>query len=350
MKTHRNGPSPLERALAAVDIPMVWRALNLPGEPGKSCRSPFREDRSPSFSIYAGGRMAKDHATGEIFDTVDFVAAALDTSKAEAARWLIEYAGTGRAPAAHKPRKAPTRPHKAPSKPKPPLTLPAMDGGTYGEICALQRLRGLPLNAGLEELRQRGILHFANLPEGRAFILTDAARRNAQARLLNGEKLPVAGGMKKAKTLAGAEASWPIGLADARNRETILLTEGGPDLLAVATAAWLETDGSLQSFGFCFMAGAGLKIPPEAVEAMAGKRIRLYGQPDEAGRAAARRWFAQLKPFAAALDYWEPDTPGMDINDYLTAHLAALSWGADLPDRLTPDHKETPTNTAPAGA
>lgn len=35
--------SPLEVAKERLSIPDLWRLLNLPGKPGRSCRSPFRE-------------------------------------------------------------------------------------------------------------------------------------------------------------------------------------------------------------------------------------------------------------------------------------------------------------------
>lgn len=347
-----SGPSPLEMAKSAVTISDVWAALGLPGTPKKSCRSPFRPDQKPSFSVFDDGMAFKDFSGGETGDTLDFVAEALDTDKAEAARWLIDFAGTKRAPSPlsrYAARKAPERPHNAPQKPKRKLTLPKLDKGTYGEISALQQRRGLPLNAGLEHLKDRGILHFATLTEGRAWLVTDDARRNAQARLLNGEQIKIGDNEAKAKTMPGSEASWPIGLADAKDRETILLVEGAPDLLAVATAAWLEFDGQIDGMGFAAMIGASLSIPEDALRLMRGKRIRIFGHADDAGRTAARRWFEQLIPFAAALDYWEPDTPGTDLNDFISAHLAAVSWGADLPERLTPEpapeHEKAPTVT-----
>ena len=43
-----------ESAKERLTIPELWRLLNLPGNPGRSCRSPFREDRNPSFSVYDG--------------------------------------------------------------------------------------------------------------------------------------------------------------------------------------------------------------------------------------------------------------------------------------------------------
>src|SRR5580658_6367521 len=62
----------LDAAKARVGIADAWRALGLPGEPRRTCRSPFREDRHASFSISADGHLWFDHATGEGGDVVDF--------------------------------------------------------------------------------------------------------------------------------------------------------------------------------------------------------------------------------------------------------------------------------------
>src|SRR5262245_792694 len=88
--------SPLGSALERLRIPAIWVMLNLPGKPARSCRSPFREDRHPSFSIYDDGRRWKDYATGEGGDAVDFIAKALGISNEDACRKLIDMAGTRR--------------------------------------------------------------------------------------------------------------------------------------------------------------------------------------------------------------------------------------------------------------
>src|SRR5262249_24307165 len=57
-------------------IPDLWRLLGLPGEPKACCRSPFRKEKRPSFSIFDEGRAAFDHGTGEAFDGPKFFAKA----------------------------------------------------------------------------------------------------------------------------------------------------------------------------------------------------------------------------------------------------------------------------------
>jgi hypothetical protein len=85
--------SPLQAAKAKLSIPALWHLLDLAGKPGKSCKSPFREDRNPSFSIYDDGRKWKDHGSDDGGDAVDFLARALNLSNEDACRKLLELAG-----------------------------------------------------------------------------------------------------------------------------------------------------------------------------------------------------------------------------------------------------------------
>jgi hypothetical protein len=59
-------------------------------------RSPFREDKTPSFGIYQSpdGRLRwKDHATGEGGDEIDYLAAFYEISQADAQKKYLELAG-----------------------------------------------------------------------------------------------------------------------------------------------------------------------------------------------------------------------------------------------------------------
>jgi hypothetical protein len=79
-------------------IPYIWKNLNLPGEPMKRCRSPFRKDRNPSFSTWEGskGWRWKDHGTGEGGDVINFIAKARGLTDKEAIKLLLEMAGADR--------------------------------------------------------------------------------------------------------------------------------------------------------------------------------------------------------------------------------------------------------------
>jgi CHC2-type zinc finger protein len=87
------GDSPLQAAKESLSIPALWHLLNLAGKPAKSCRSPFRHERHPSFSVFADGRRFHDFTTGQGGDAADFVAFAYSLSAEEGARRLIEMAG-----------------------------------------------------------------------------------------------------------------------------------------------------------------------------------------------------------------------------------------------------------------
>lgn len=68
----------------------AWNDLGLPGEPMESCRSPFRDDLTPSFSVFDGGRKWKDHGTEEHGDVFDFVKMAKGFGDHDALLWIKE--------------------------------------------------------------------------------------------------------------------------------------------------------------------------------------------------------------------------------------------------------------------
>ena len=73
-------------------ISVLWQILRLPGTPRKSCRSPFREDQTPSFSIYNEDRRWKDSSTGEGGDAIDFLAKAHGLTQKEAFKSFLNIA------------------------------------------------------------------------------------------------------------------------------------------------------------------------------------------------------------------------------------------------------------------
>ena len=74
-------------AVAAMIFP-EWR-------PGKVCRCPWREDRSPSFSVSSDGLLFNDFASGQGGDVVAFLSHARGISMSDAAREFIRMAGGG---------------------------------------------------------------------------------------------------------------------------------------------------------------------------------------------------------------------------------------------------------------
>lgn len=307
--------SPLDAAKERLDIYDLWKHYKFEEQPGPSCKSPFREDTSPSFSVFDGGRRFKDHATGEKGGPIEFVALATKSSVQNACRELIQIARTGQGSKAIAPRR-PRRPRR--EEPRKPFRLPALDAGTIAEMNQLARSRGLRLFAGIEILRQRKQLAFYDSPQGRAWLVYDKSGKVAQGRLLNGEPWP-APINAKAKTLLGSRASWPLGASTITERTRfIYLVEGSPDLLAAATLAYLYATDTIAESAFVAMLGASLNIAEEALPLFAGKRIRIFADNDEPGRASIDRWAGQLREVKPeALTAWHSDTPGEDLNDFI---------------------------------
>lgn len=305
------GPSPLERAKDSLRIPDLWHRLGLPGEPGKSCRSPFREDRTPSFSVSADGLLFNDFASGQKGDAVDFLALALGCDKPTAARRLIEMASTGRALQRRFPQ--PRRP-----SPPPSVEMPPLREGTPGELAALSELRGIPIE-GLRLAQVAGILRFGAFSGHKAWFVTDTGHRVAQARRMDGENFRAG---TKAMTLKGACAAWPITPKNSADKPCFAFCEGGPDLLSAYALMWAE-DREADCTAVC-MLGANAQIHPAAIPLFAGKRIRVYPHVDEPGKAAARKWAIDLRRAGAVVDAYSFDglkqatgeTVG-DLNDFL---------------------------------
>jgi len=106
----------------AYRIGAAWRDLGLPGQPGKCVPSPFREDHSPSCSVFEDGTRWKDHATGEGGDVLDFIAKARGCNTAEAIRFVEDRLGIAR------PERKPEAARKEGPK------LPQLRDGTADEL------------------------------------------------------------------------------------------------------------------------------------------------------------------------------------------------------------------------
>ena len=312
----------LDAAKARVTIADAWHALGLPGEPRRACCSPFREDKHPSFSIFADGRGWKDFATGEAGDLVSFVKRATACTDAEAIRRVLELAGGNASPVALALRQGPAKPARAPFDGLAGLTLAPP---TVGEVMALAELRHWPTFAGLELAARRGLLRCADVKHRgdthRAWIFTDNARHSAQARRLDGEPWPGDGHTFKSKTLR-ADADHPPGLADivACDRRAVLICEGEPDALATLLLAW--AGDIADKVGVVCLAGASKPLPPAVLEKLIGRRCRVLRQTDPAGHKAALAWAESIHAAGIVVDLANLDTrtradgqPAKDLAD-----------------------------------
>jgi hypothetical protein len=321
-----SGQSTLASAKTHLNIYTLWRHFGFEGRPKTSCKSPFRQDHKPSFSVNAEGTLWNDFATGEAGDAVDFLQRASGLSQKDTCRKFIELS---RGHFQTAPRAA--RPQPADTKPKP--AFPGFAKGTAADFARLAQLREIG-REGLEWASERGLLWFATLKDCRAWIITDAARLNAQGRRMDGQEWEHIGA--KAYTLPGAWAGWPIGITEAQPFPAIALCEGGPDFLAAHYLALREQathhakrDAKTAPVA---MLGASQRIHADALPKFVGKRVRIFGHDDLDGRAAVERWAAQLASVGADVDAFDfgglvkaDGKPVKDLNDSLLMETTSFA-------------------------
>jgi hypothetical protein len=97
----------LQRAIAILSIDKLWDQFGYPTRNGNPVCSPFREDRSPSFSVYDEGRRFKDHGDGSRGDSFDFYQRAKGQDAKTAFVGFVELAGLGAELKKNKPSPSP---------------------------------------------------------------------------------------------------------------------------------------------------------------------------------------------------------------------------------------------------
>jgi len=319
----------LMEAKARLTIPMLWQVLNLSGKPGRECFCPFHDNRnSKAASVFERGGETFFNCFGgcvdKAVDSAGFLALHLGVSNGEACRRLIEMAGV-LPPVPQIPRQE-KRETEAEEKARKRAGWPKFEVPTKVETRAIADLRNLgPEAVGI--LADRGLLWCVDSAEGRAWVVTDGSRRNAQARRMDGKPWARIGA--KAWTLPGSEAGWPVGLREAFPFLAIALVEGGPDMLAAVHLAWCA--GVENEVAPVAMLGAANRIPDEALTLFSGKRVRIFGHADEPGQAAAARWAGQLVGLGCDVDGYsftgllQSSGPEVDdVNDF--ANLDVDQW------------------------
>jgi hypothetical protein len=216
-------------------------------------------------------------------------------------------------------------------QPKASPIIPPLRPLNCTEMAAIAHLRGWSTYSGLQLLADRGLLWYGDVPDdGRtwpAWVITDASRRNAQARRLDGGLWHGIGGAK-AKTLPGCDPSWPIG-ADRLEHHAVLLCEGQPDFCAALLVAWWE---GVDVSPVC-ITGAGNAIHSDALPQFKDRHIRIAMHDDEKGCTASEQWAGQLYEAGASrvsrLNFaGMVKADGQPLNDL--ADFATLI-GTDLP-------------------
>ena len=312
----------IQDAKAKLDI-LAVAAQCFPHWKPASCRAPWRDDRKPSFSVYAQGQKWKDHATGEQGDAVDFLSKALDLSKKEAIPRFVEMAG-GRyhMPAAPRPKLTPApmiKTEDSDEKRRKRAAWPQMEVLTREEQESIAALRHLPVEGPLWAAIDAA-LRVATMDGERCWIIRSTCGKNAQARRLDGQPLSE---KLKAKTLPGSIAAIPVGNYHDRRWPAVALVEGGPDVLAAYAA--IHKLGLLDVVSVCGILGASMQPPFGVWASMKNRKVRIFQHNDEAGRKAAELWAWLIRGAGGIVDAWTPAQEGADLNDIFHQPQAEFS-------------------------
>jgi hypothetical protein len=298
--------SNLDAAKERLRIPDLWQILRLEGKPGKICRSPFREDRKPSFSVYDEGLHAHDFGTGEHFDAISFLAKVRGLSNGEAIRAFLEIVNGHPIDPAPIIRKA--------NKPKPGTpNLLRLRKATRVEIERIAKSRKIIARA-VECAQDMGTLRTGKICGYESWILLDEGGLCAEGRRLNRKPYPaistaeIALEERKAHTLRGSRKDWPVGILPTKEYrqsfEAILLVEGGPDYLAALHFALAQKRTGIlpvAMLGRC----QGLRgFHPDSLQYFRGMRVRIYphNDPDRGSYKSAVVLAKQLQKLDCGVD------------------------------------------------
>lgn len=324
---------PFAEALEKWDIAAVWKILGLDGEPRLSCRSPFREDRRPSFSIYDDGRKWKDQATGDGGDVIEFIRHAIGGDHKAVREWLLERNGTDNRRAVVKVSSKPAKAAVAAKVIKWPA--PNTQGSAF-DLRLFASTRGISYSAALVA-SQSGILKFCKLDDGKkCFVITDGENRASEIRTITGDLfLTPSGNYSKAYPLKGVEKSWLPGAAllrDADHDTAVIMTEGATDLLSsIDLYVRYGESGGANSWCPVTLLGAGCnKLDPECAKLIAGRHVRIIPDADDAGDTMLKQWTQRFREMGCSVD--SVTLPrGTDLSD----HLSAIS-PTDLFSKVSP--------------
>jgi hypothetical protein len=312
----------LDDLKARYRIDDAWRDLGFPGTPSKSCRSPFRDETNPSFSVFSEGGRFHDFATGASGTVIDFVGLALNADTKGAIRWIENRLGVHREP-----------PPRREAEPKRPAKIPPLRVGTESEVRELADRRSFSVEA-LRLAEERGFLRFASLWGQPSWCLRDGRGELFEFRRLDGRKFDAYGNLAERKShCIGTGKSWPIGTLEAEAFAKVAWVEGAPDLLAAFH--FLLIEGKAGSVAPVAVLGASNhRLAPEALAKFKGKEVRMFPHLDEAGRKGAREWALGLKAADAGR------IVAFDLSGLV---LADGTDGKDLADvcRISPQGFET---------
>jgi hypothetical protein len=292
-------------------IPELAAMLGIPGELREGMNlSPLREERTPSFSIYAGGTKFKDHGGDAQGDGVAFVMAALRCDHAGARDWWMERHGIDRIEGLL----AQGGPASTPQPPKAIKWPGELSEGTAATWAAFAERRGISYRC-THTMVHAGILRFLRVDGVPCFAITDRSNRAAEIRRMDGRLF----GSLKAFPLSGVDKSWLPGLAciaQAKPDAGIVITEGATDLpTAIDLYTAYRKSGGARSWVCAALLGAGCKtLASEAIPFVRSRRVRLVPDGDDKGDTMAATWKELLLALGCTVDVVKLPR-GKDLSD-----------------------------------
>ena len=274
-------------------IAWAWEMLGLPGRPSKHCRSPFRDDLRPSFSVYKAGDGERwfDHGEAIGGDVVDLWARAKGLSVKEALTDILRVVPS---------MEASNRPLEA-VLPREGIFWPDnLQEPTSQECEALGALRGLSPEAFFLAGRL-GTLLMGDKRGQRIWMTCDKRMRSAAMRRLDGKNLILID--KKSASPKNAKRDWLIG-TQTRNSgldalKRIVVVEGEGDYYA---ALQLSIESEI-SFKVLAILGASVKSFHKGCQAQFKGALVLispHNDLNEIGRKAAIEWVGLFYSWGAA--------------------------------------------------
>ena len=319
--------SQIARVRAELSLPRAWKILGLPGKAKVNCdlKSPFRQDKKPSFRIYEGKDHLRwfDHGDASGGDVLDLWATAKGIDPRDALRQILDYLGG---------KELPRDRFKAPNRPPEPVCEPQVvetaDNAiqwpenlcppTQDECHQLARLRGLFPEAFFLA-GKLGTMLMGDQRGQRLWITTDRRMRSAARRRLDGQLLDGIG--KKSASPKGAPRDWIIGTQTAHPAldalKTILLVEGEGDYYAGLQLA-IQSE---INFKVLAILGASTKtFYVDCHQQFVGAQVIVIPHNDRGlfGEAAARFWSGIFYTWGAKDVLLQP-LPIVcdDLNDFL---------------------------------
>jgi hypothetical protein len=183
----------------------------------------------------------------------------------------------------------PVAPIKADGKPRKEGYIK----GTEDQLNRLSQLHNVDMEA-LRMAQDRGFLGFKVLKKGEVYGVTDSSGNVVEMCQLNGRLFPAWKELpaRKSHALNNSDKSWPLGILEAKDCPTILLTMSIPDFLAAFQV--IKAEGAVDRVAPVAMVEADSSIGDEALPYFKGKHVRIIPHSDESGLETGIKWANQL--------------------------------------------------------